>query len=184
MKQVQYYVILFILLLIVGIESIQVMNKNKEQPAGEDSFLPLVYENQIAQAVSTDGLEIINSEFHQLLIKRRISQPMLILRYSGLSCKGCVQSCFNALRRQFPNYEANDRILIVVSDVSASQVPSNSLVLDSMESLGYELEGTRIPHFFVYDPLIQKIQHTFVPDQSDLNAIPIYLSTISGRYRL
>ena len=184
MKLVQYYIILFFLLLIVGIESIQLVNSKNQQSGEGDSFLPMVYENQIAQAASTDGLEIINPEFHQLLNKKQINQPMLILRYSGLSCKGCVQSCLSALRRQFPNYEANNRILIVVSDVSASQIPANSLVLNAIEVLGYDLEGTRIPHFFVYDPMTQKIQHTFVPDQSDLNAIPIYLSTISGRYGL
>ena len=184
MKRVQDYLILFFLVLLVGLEIMQIMNTSKEQFEGEEPFLSMVYENQIVQAALTDGSQVLSPKFHQLIIKNRINQPMLIFRYSGLSCKGCVQSCINALRKQFPDYETNERIMIVVSDVSASQIPENSLVLNSFETLGYDLEGTRIPHFVVYDPTEEIILHTFIPDQSDLKAAQMYLSTIANRYRL
>ena len=44
------------------------------------------------------------------------------------------------------------------------------------------LEDTYIPHFFVYLPDCQSIIHTFIPDQSDANALNIYLASILGRY--
>lgn len=150
--------------------------------AAETEFLPMVYENQITQGISTDGREIYNSGFHHEILRREASQPVLVLRYSGLSCRSCVQSCINALRRQCPDFENNNRVLIVVSDVTPSQIISGSLILDSGETLGYDLEGTRIPHFFVFDPITQQIKHTYLPDQTDLNALRIYLTSVTGRY--
>lgn len=69
-------------------------------------------------------------------------------------------------------------------DIPDDDGSGHPVVLGDNETLGYELEGTRIPHFFVYDPVSQVIFHTFVPDQSDLNAIQIYLSTVLSRYKI
>ena len=148
----------------------------------KEDFLPMVYENQIYQAALTDGLEIICPEFFSALIKRKaMDQPVLVFRYSGLSCKGCVQSCLNILQRQFPDFEENNRILVVVSEAASNKLPQNSLILDSDEYLGYDYEGTHVPHLFVYDG---QIRHIFIPDQTDQNALSLYLSTIKGRYRI
>ena len=105
-----------------------------------------------------------------------------LFRYSGLSCRGCVQTCINALRRQWPDFEKERRIMLVVSESSAIQSFPESLLLGDHDRLGYDLEETRVPHFFVFDPVEQIILHTFVPDQTDTNALRIYLETISNRY--
>ncbi len=72
--------------------------------------------------------------------------------------------------------------MVVISDAAQNQILPGSLVLESSQMLGYDKEGTRFPHFFVYDPQRQQIHHTFVPDQSDPNAINVFLSAILGRY--
>lgn len=177
------YLILTLLAAILLLEAVQLFKmRSSGIESMETEFLPMVYENQIVQGTATDGREIFNPFFHQILLKQDSSQPVLVLRYSGLSCKGCVQSCVNALRRQCPDFEENKRVMIVISDATPSQIIPGSLVLDSGETLGYDLESTRIPHFFVFDPLTQQIKHTFLPDQTDLNALRIYLSSVCGRY--
>jgi len=72
--------------------------------------------------------------------------------------------------------------MLVVSESSAIQSFPESLLLGDHDRLGYDLEETRVPHFFVFDPVEQIILHTFVPDQTDTNALRIYLETISNRY--
>lgn len=173
--------ILFCLILVLLMEGVEIALIKKQSNGSEDSFLPMVYENQIYQSISTDGCVIYNDNFLQSC---KSQLPILVLRYSGLSCRSCVQACMNGLRRHWPDYENNSRIMVVVSEVPNDDGSSRSVVLGDNETLGYDLEGTRIPHFFVYDPVSQSIFHTFVPDQSDLNAIQIYLSTVLSRYRI
>ena len=167
--------------ILLSLEVIEIRYINQIGKEHDDVFLPMVYENQIYQSSSTDGCEIYSPVFHQ---SYESHLPILVFRYSGLSCKSCVQSCINGLRKQCPDFENNKRVLFVVSDVSKYDEHGQALVLKHNETLGYDLEETRIPHFFVYDPSTQKIMHTFVPDQSDLNALQIYLSTVLGRYRI
>lgn len=183
MKQGWLFIGCFLLVAILALETLQFKKINNALGgASKDDFLPMVYENQIYHSASTDGLDVYSPEFHVKIHERHAVQPILVFRYSGQSCKGCVQTCINALRRQIPDFETDDRILVVISDAAQNQILSGSLVLDSGQTLGYDLEGTRIPHFFVYDPQRQQILHTFVPDQSDPNAINVYLSAILGRY--
>ena len=183
MKHGWIYIGGLLLAAILALEILQFRNINTSSGnASNTEFLPMVYENQVYHAASTDGLDIYSPEFHVKLHERNVEQPVLVFRYSGQSCKGCVQSCINALRRQCPDFESNDRIMVVISDAAQNQILPGSLVLESGQMLGYDVEGTRIPHFFVYDPMRQEILHTFLPDQSDPNALTIYLSTIMGRY--
>lgn len=183
MKQGWIYIGGLLLAAILVLEALQFKKINASSGSTSSAnFLPMVYENQVYHAASTDGLDVYSSEFHVKLHERHTVQPVLVFRYSGQSCKGCVQSCINALRRQCPDFETNDKIMVVISDAAQNQILPGSLVLESGQTLGYDLEGTRIPHFFVYDPLHQQILHTLVPDQSDPNALTIYLSTIMGRY--
>ena len=183
MKNNWQYLFLTLLAAILLLEVFQLIKMSSSiDHDTETEFLPMVYENQIIQGISTDGQEVYNSVFHHEILRRDTSHPVLVLRYSGLSCRSCVQSCVNALRRQCPDFENNNRVMIVVSDASPSQIISGSLVLDSGESLGYDLEGTRIPHFFIFDPITRQIKHTFLPDQTDLNALRIYLASVTGRY--
>lgn len=174
-------IIFLFLIIILFMEVVEIVEINKQGNGSEESFLPMVYENQVYRSVSTDGCVIHNPRF---LRSCKSQLPILVLRYSGLSCKSCVQSCINGLRKQCPDFENNSRIMVVVSEVSNDDGSGHPVVLGDNETLGYELEGTRIPHFFVYDPVSQVIFHTFVPDQSDLNAIQIYLSTVLSRYRI
>ncbi|MBQ6957950.1 MAG: hypothetical protein IJP77_05270 [Bacteroidales bacterium] len=174
------FIIIALIAVLIALEIIQFLKISALHAPQKDDFLPMVYENQIYHSSSTDGLDIICPTFHTELIRRRINDcPVLVFRYSGLSCKGCVQSCINELRRQYQDYIENKKILIVVSDMVSERVPENALLLKSEETLGYDLEDTRVPHFFVYD---HQIKHTFVPDQTDMNGLKVYLSTIAGRY--
>lgn len=183
MKHNESIIILLISVCILCLECIQLVNTYRSNRIQEDSFLPMVYESQLFQSISTDGLDIISPTFHAALLSKKITQPVLVLRYSGLSCKSCLQDCFNSLNRLIPDYENNGRLMIVVSEAEASSLrTSSSILLGHGETLGYSLEDTHIPHFFVYDPVKQIILHTFTPDQSDPNALTIYISNIVGRY--
>lgn len=182
MKSSWSFIVIALLCALFVLELLQLRQFSLLRLSEKEDFLPMVYENQIYQASLIDGLDIISSDFHTSLIKRNvIDQPVLVFRYSGLSCKGCVQSCVNLLQRLFPDFEDNNRILIVVSEAASNKLPQNSLILDFGEELGYDYEGTHVPHFFVYDG---QIKHTFIPDQTDQNALSLYLSTIKGRYRI
>lgn len=168
---------------IVALLAIEIMQSKQLSAiiqSDKEDFLPMVYENQVYHASMMDGLDIVCPAFHTELLRRKCSDnPVLVFRYSGLSCKGCVQSCLNELRRQCPEYKENNRILIIASEAVENKLPYNSLLLESGDALGYDVEDTHIPHFFVYD---HQIIHTFIPDQTDLNALKIYLSSIIGRY--
>ena len=87
-----------------------------------------------------------------------------------------------ALRKQFPDFEKEKRIIVVLSEATTIRPLSGSLILDNYERLGYDLEESRVPHFFVFDPVEQKIIHTYIPDQTDANALKVYLETICNRY--
>lgn len=180
MKDINNFISPFILGLLVLLVFLQFRQMSNLRQSEKEDFLPMVYENQVYQASILEGLDVISSAFRIELIKRKVTDcPILVFHYSGLSCKGCVQSCLNELRRQCPDFEKNQRILVVVSDKGSNRVPSNSFVLEEGDSLGYDFEGTNIPHFFIYDG---QIKHVFIPDQTDSNALTIYLSTILGRY--
>ena len=184
MKQSWIYFVLLMLSAIVVLEILQLRNIRSSQGGSKEGFLPMVFENQVYQASMTDGQDVFNPLFLAELQRRHIDRPVLVFRYSGLSCKGCVQSCLNALRRLDPDFESNDRIVTVISDADPSQLLPNCLSLPAGETLGYDLEGTRVPHFFVYDSERQQILHTFVPDQSAPNALKVYLNAIVGRYAI
>lgn len=186
MKQRWIYFVLLLLTAIVVLEVLQLRNIRSIQGGRSDKegFLPMVYENQVYQASMTDGQDVFNPLFLTELRRRHVDRPVLVFRYSGLSCKACVQSCLNALRRLYPDFESNSRIVTVISDADPSQLLPNCVSLPAGETLGYDLEGTRIPHFFVYDSDRQQILHTFVPDQSAPNALRIYLNSIAGRYAI
>lgn len=179
-KQTLFFALLLTAILVlelVDLVAVKLPQKNEVQ-----SFIPMVYENQIYQGVSTDGSSVYSPTFHSAVFSKKESRPILVFRYSGLSCQGCVQICINALRRQWPDFENERRIMFVVSESSATQTFPESLLLGDHDRLGYDLEETHVPHFFVFDPVEQIILHTFVPDQTDTNALRVYLEAISNRY--
>ena len=98
MKSKTTILTLYLLLsLLLSFELIELAITLRQTRTEEQNFLPMVYENQIYQGSVTDGMTIHCVKFLSEIIHRNVSQPVLVFRYSGLSCHSCVQTSIIAL---------------------------------------------------------------------------------------
>ena len=116
----------------------------------------------------------------------KMSGERLVFRFSGLFCDKCVNNLISSLKKAFPEFERNHRIILMSSDINPRIKESYygkktlSYVTDDM---GLPYESTSAPFFFVVgDDRIAKA--IFFPEDSQPEITEKYLRLIGSRFKI
>lgn len=185
--------ILFVLLLLsLAILAIEVRSiifgsqtNNDDNTAGELLISNLVISgiNNSEITVRDSYVKIGRSEVPQRLFNL-IQGKCLIYRFSGAECNVCIEHVIASLRNTFPDYESNDRILLIGSNLNRRVLKGyygrNILYLQG-ERLGLPAEEYNMPCLFILDERgISKL--AFIPEKSYPGMTLAYLADIRSRY--
>ena len=108
----------------------------------------------------------------------------LVFRFSGEGCGICVESVVDQIRSVFPDFEHNDRIALLGSQVVERQkirYYGKPIISFVDEELNLPIEPLRMPYFFVTN----KAMHAtlfFIPDPDHPYLTDLYLKTVSDRF--
>jgi len=114
----------------------------------------------------------------------KIKKPALVFRFSGEECNNCIEFVIKELKRTFPDFAGNDRVILLVSGINERQKedyygkPVTNLYLDD---LGLQFEKFSTPFLFILDN-DKKCKMMFVPDKSFPELTKFYLETIKARF--
>ncbi len=109
------------------------------------------------------------------------SKPILVYRFSALSCSTCVDFGKNKIQDYFSDYKNSPDLLFVASGYPSNyQVDLKNFLNIGKNSLGLPLEQTNLPFYFILiDGIVQQV---FIPDKSSSEYTDIYLEEIKRRY--
>jgi len=113
-----------------------------------------------------------------------VEKPTLVFRFSGEECNVCIEFVVKELKRTFPDFAKNDRIILLGSGVNArlkENYYGKPVTNLSFDDLGLPFEQYRTPFLFIIDN-DKKCKMMFVPDKSFPNVTRFYLETVKERY--
>lgn len=167
------------------------LRKNNNSPDQEteslksEMFIQELYTKQnVNEGVVNNGLPIILpkdflAEADGLNLSN--SNPILVYRFSALSCNTCVEFGLNKIKDYFPDYNNNPNLFVIVSGYpSKYQMDLENFLNIGNTSLGLPLEQTNLPFYFI---LIDGLAHqVFIPDNNLFEYTDVYLQEIKRRY--
>lgn len=182
MKQEKTILWFSVLSSIVGLFVLSVViNIQGTQKRGEPDIRSIVTEyyldNLITSAVLYDNMAINAGP----LMRYNMGNPFLVIRYSGLGCKLCVDYIAREVSLFFPDLSENDSVVFVASDLfDDSTKYGKTIELTESESLGLAFEETLVPFVFIVDS--ERIQHFYIPDKEQPDVLESYLQSVKERY--
>jgi len=142
--------------------------------------------------VSNDGFKLNNPKVYLgndtshafNLFNSSRKGPYLIFRFSGLFCDKCIDELIKKLKKAFPDFKTNNRVVLLCSDVSPriKEDYYGKQTLSYMSSnIGLPFEQQSTPFFFVVDD--DKLSKAFfIPDNSQPETTDQYLRLVKHRY--
>ena len=109
---------------------------------------------------------------------------ILILRFSDDACNICIDFALNMVKKVFPDYQQNERIVYLVSQIPERLKdkyygkPVYSFIGDE---LNLPFEKYHIPYFMMLDQSME-CKLFFIPEMSQPRLTEFYLSTVKERY--
>jgi len=115
----------------------------------------------------------------------RFTDKCLVFRFSGNYCDECIDLIIADLKKYLPDYDKNDRIILLGSELSArvkdGYYGKKVLSYTSTTGLGLPLEKSFIPFLFIVDK--GKVSEmVFMPMRSQPDLTKEYLQYINYKY--
>jgi hypothetical protein len=117
-------------------------------------------------------------------LRQLSSGGVLVLRFSGETCSTCIDFALERLRKTFPDFAHNDRIILLSSQVATRLKKSYyGKSVYSFFDEGQELpfDQYRTPYFFYLDDRLE-YKLFFIPDQNQTKVTDFYLNTFKRRF--
>jgi len=117
-------------------------------------------------------------------LKQIAGDGILILRFSDDACNICINFALSMVKKVFPDYQQNERIVFLVSQVPERLKDSyygKPVYSFTEEELNLPFEKYHIPYFMVLDQSME-CKLFFIPEMSHPMLTEFYLSTVKNRY--
>ncbi len=111
-------------------------------------------------------------------------EGILVFRFSGEGCGICVESVVDQIRSVFPDFENNDRIVLLGSQVverAKIRYYGKPIISFVDQELNLPIEPLRMPYFFVVNKTMLATLF-FIPDPDHPYLTNLYLKTVSDRF--
>jgi len=108
----------------------------------------------------------------------------LVYRFSGAECNLCIDHVIASLREVFHDYESNDRIMLVGSNLNRRVLQGyygKDVLYLKGDRLGLPAEEYNMPCLFILDEK-GKSELAFIPEKSFPEMTLAYLKDIRNRY--
>jgi hypothetical protein len=187
-RVVRTSIVVFLILILMGY-AITIIKKGKDSPeVGHSDF----YFSELAFGIYNNSLsEVYDSKLYRgsnqndtIKLKQLAGDGILVIRFSGEACTVCIDFALEMVKKTFPDYRQNDRILFL-----ASQIPERikdkyygkPVYSFTGEELNLPFEEYRIPYFFMLDSQME-CNLFFIPELSQPRLTEFYLRTVKTRF--
>ncbi|HCT93901.1 MAG: hypothetical protein A2X19_05095 [Bacteroidetes bacterium GWE2_39_28] len=177
------YAILLINLIITILSFIKITSNSHNIKNNELSADRLHFMSHMYLSVFNDNTLVNNTKLDSYIAYNKIeNDDIMIIRYSQLDCKGCVDFVIKKVLTFFPNYSSTPKIVFLVSDLPFGVTPihTNTIVLDKSELPNIPAEELKNPYIFIYNKGI--IKHLFIPNTDNPEVLETYIQFIKSRY--
>lgn len=107
-------------------------------------------------------------------------KPVLICRFSSLSCKSCVNFIEKKIKQHFTNIDSEPILFIEFEGGKESYLNGIRCINIESNKIGLSIEETNLPFLFLL--IDNKVQHFFLPDINFPEYTDLYLQNIKKRY--
>lgn len=108
----------------------------------------------------------------------------LVLRFSGFTCEPCILFAVEKLKRHFPDFDTNHRIILLASNVPdrlKKDYYGKPLYSFPDDQLLMPFDQHNVPYMFVLDSHME-CRLFFVPESSQPRLTDFYLKTVKERF--
>jgi hypothetical protein len=107
-------------------------------------------------------------------------KPILVFRYSALSCNVCIEFGYNKLKEYFTDYKDNNHLLVIVSDYPAQYKVDLNFIHLNKGKLNLPVEDSNQPFYFVL--VDNRVQNIFIPEKNYAEYTDVYLRMVKSKY--
>lgn len=199
MKYLTYYILSGLALIAIVYQRIVIQHLHAGEEKADISYHTMLKVDSEKSAIAlqyyleNDGILLKdakvyfgNDNANNFAFFSKIKGDHLVFRFSGLFCDKCVNNLMNSLKKAFPNFKDNERIVLMSSDISPriKETYYGKKTLSYLrEDMGLPYESTSTPFFFVTgnDRIAKAI---FFPDENRPDMTEKYLRLIRVRFNL
>lgn len=113
-----------------------------------------------------------------------LSGQCLVLRFSGNWCNACNEFAINKLKEHFPDYESNNRIILLCDNLNArieNGYYGKKTFSYCSDDYHLPLEADYVPFFFMVDST-RTSNMVFIPEKSSPEFTDEYLKIVKSRF--
>lgn len=134
-----------------------------------------ILNNQVFFGRDTLGVKSLSQAF---------KQPTLMFFFSRNTCSPCIDISMDCIKKVFPDFATNDRVVLVGSDLE-TRVKDSFFAKPVMSFVGGKMnipiENYNVPFFFVLDG-DGKLDMLFVPEKAFPEVTEAYLKIVKERF--
>jgi hypothetical protein len=187
-------IIISFLVLIILILTYFVASKPKTKRYSNYENVDIYYAELIHSIYSNEGLAVGNAPIYYGINRTdtiKLSElarenSILVFRFSSETCNICIDFVIDRLKKAFPDYESNSRIVLLSSQVAdrlKKTYYGKPLYSFYENELDLPFEPYRIPYIFILEKDM-KARLFFVPEESSPVFTDFYLNTVKTRFGL
>ena len=113
-----------------------------------------------------------------------VNDKCLVFRFSGEACNTCIDFVIEQLKKTFPDYASNERILLIGSNINnrvKEKYYGKPVISYVLEDLGLPFEEYNIPFLMIIDR-DRESKMMFIPEKSMPDLTEMYFKAVKERY--
>ncbi|PKO97490.1 MAG: hypothetical protein CVU12_00465 [Bacteroidetes bacterium HGW-Bacteroidetes-7] len=178
-----FFITLLVNLSISILSFVAIATKINRVNTNELSTDRLQFTSHLYVSITNDNFFYSNSKLDNYIAYHKIHDSnVLIVRYSQMDCRSCIDFITSKISFFFPNYNNTPQIVFMVSDVTSGHAPNlnNIIILDKNEHPNIPADEFRSPYLMIYQHGV--IKHLFIPSTDNPDVFETYIQSIKSRY--
>jgi len=149
-------------------------------------LIEVFYSFYTNEALPVDNLLVYKgtNQSDTIRLSHLAGDGILILRFSDDACNICIDFALEMVKKVFPDYQQNERIVYLVSQVPErlkDKYYGKAVYSFTEDELSLPFEKYHIPYFMVLDQSME-CKLFFIPEMSHPRLTEFFLSTVKERY--